>query len=118
MKTLKSHLHTLIVVSLLVVDTACISIQHMPSKTQLGTHSVSVMPRCDFSTTSSSHHTDADGTTRVTHYELKCGDTVILIRDNTLTVDGKSYGPLKQGDEIAVDFGKVRVNSELRAEVR
>ena len=118
MKTLKSHLHSLIAVSLLVVGTACISFHHIPSKAQLGTHSVSVRPQCDFSSTRSHRHTEANGASRITHYEFKCGDTAILIRDNTITVNGKSYGALNEGDEIAVDYGKVRVNSKVRAEVR
>ena len=40
------------------------------------------------------------------------------IRDNQLTVNGKSYGTLTHGDRIAIDFGKVRVNFEVREEVR
>ena len=118
MKTLKSHLHSLIVVSLVFVGTACISFYHVPSKTQLGTHSVSVRPQCDVSSTRSHRHTEADGTSRITHYEFTCGSIAILIRDNTLSVNGKSYGTLNDGDAIAVDYGKVRVNSEVRAEVR
>ena len=43
---------------------------------------------------------------------------MVLIRDNTLIVDGKSYGTLGNGDQIAIDFGKVRVNSEIRGEGR
>ena len=118
MKTLKSHLHSLIVILLLVVGTACIKIQHIPSTGQLGTHSVSVRPQCTTTSTRSHRHTEPDGTSRITHYEFKCGDYAILIRDNTLTVNGKSYGTLNEGDAIAIDFGKVRVNSEVRAEVR
>lgn len=118
MKILKSHLHSLFVVSLLVVGTACIKIQHIPSTGQLGTHSVSVKPQCDFSSTRSHRHTEQNGTSRITHYEFKCGDYSILIRDNTLSVNGKSYGTLNEGDAIAIDFGRVRVNREVRAEVR
>ena len=57
-------------------------------------------------------------TSRIVSYEFACGDTRILIRDNTLTVNGKSYGTLNEGDRIAVDWGKVRVNSTVREEVR
>lgn len=118
MKILNSHLHSLIVVSLLVVGTACIRFHHIPSKAQLGSHSVSVRPQCDVTSTRSHRHTEADGTSRITYYEFTCGDTAVLIRDNTLTVNDKSYGMLNAGDQIAIDYGKVRVNSEVRAEVR
>ena len=118
MKTLKSHLHTLIIVSLLVVGTACIKVHNVPSRTQLGTHSVSVRPQCEVTSTTANRQIEPDGTSRIAHYEFTCDNTAILIRDKTLTVNGKSYGTLNDGDEIAIDYGKVRVNSELRAEVR
>ena len=118
MKTLKSHLHSLAVVSLMLVGTACIKFQHIPTTGQHGTQSVSVRPQCTSTSTRSHRRTEQDGTSRVTHYEFKCGDTAILIRDNTLTVNGKSYGTLNEGDAIAIDYGKVRVNSKVRAEVR
>lgn len=118
MKILKSHLHSLSVLLLLIPCTACITIHHIPSTGQLGTHSVSVRPQCISTSTSSHGRTEQDGTSRITHYEFTCGDTAILIRDNTLTVNGKSYGTLNEGDAIAIDYGKVRVNSKVRAEVR
>jgi hypothetical protein len=85
---------------------------------QLGSHAVSVRPVCNGSSTKSLTQSEGDGTTSVVHYEYTCGDTTVLIRGNTLSVNGKSYGTLNEGDWIAVDYGKVRVNSEVRAEVR
>lgn len=79
---------------------------------------MSIRPQCDVPSTTSHSRTEVDGSSRITHYEFKCGDTTVLIRDNTLTVNGKSYGTLSEGDQITIDFGKVRVNSEVRAEVQ
>ena len=119
MKTLNSHLYSLlVVVSLLFFSSACIRFHHEPTITELGTHVVSIRPQCDAPSTTSHSRTEEDGSSRITHYEFKCGDTTVLIRDNTLTVNGKSYGTLSEGDQITIDFGKVRVNSEVRAEVR
>ena len=119
MKILNSHLYSLfVVVSLLCFSSACIRFNYEPSRTELGTHLVSVTPQCDVPSTTSHSRTEEDGSSRITHYEFKCGDTTVLIRDNTLTVNGKSYGALIDGDKIAIDYGKVRVNSEVRAEVR
>ena len=119
MKTLSSHLYSLLlVVSLLVFSSACIKFHHEPTTAELGTHVVSIRPQCDVPSTTSHSRTEVDGTSRITHYEFKCGETTVVIRENTLTVNGKSYGTLSEGDQIAIDFGKVRVNSEVRAEVR
>ena len=117
MKILNSHLYSLVVVvSLLLFSSACIVVTDGPSTAELGTHLVTVRPRCDLPSTTSHSLTEQDGSSRITHYEFTCGDTTVLIRDNTLTVNGKSYGTLIEGDEIAIDYGKVRVNSKLRAE--
>ena len=119
MKILNSHLYSLlVVVSLLFFSSACIKLHHEPTKAELGTHIVSIRPQCEVPSTTSHRRTEEDGSSRITHYEFKCGDTMVLIRDNTLTVNGKSYGPLREGDQISIDFGKVRVNSEVRDEVR
>lgn len=119
MKILNSHLYSLfVVVSLLSFSSACIRFNYEPSKAELGTHLVSVRPQCDVPSTTSHSRIEEDGSSRITHYEFTCGDTTVLIRDNTLTVNGRSYGTLTEGDQIAIDYGKVRVNSEVRAELR
>lgn len=119
MKILNSHWYSLVVVvSSLFFSSACIRFNHEPSKAELGTHLVTVRPHCNGPSTTSHRLFEKDGSSRITHYEFKCGDTTVLIRDNTLTVNGKSYGTLIEGDQIAIDYGKVRVNSEVRAEVR
>ena len=119
MKILISHYSlVLVVVSSLYFNSACIRFNHEPSRTELGTHLVSVRPQCDVPSTTVHRHSEKDGSSRITHYEFTCGDTTVLIRDNVLTVNGKSYGTLSEGDQIVIDYGKVRVNSEVRAEAR
>ena len=39
-----------------------------------------------------------------------CRDADVLIRGEELIVNGKSYGPLKQGAVIVVDHGRVSIN--------
>lgn len=120
MKTLKSHLLSLIVVALfvLVFSSGCIRFHPMPREQQLGSHLVSIRPDCDHATSGSLTQSQKDGTSRVVSYEFTCGETTVVIRENLLTVNGKSYGTLNEGDHVAVDHGKVRVNLEVRAEAR
>ena len=120
MKILKTHIRSLtaVVLFVLVFSSACIRFQQVPMQQQLGSHLVSIRPACDTATTNSMTQTEPDGTSRVVAYEFTCGDTKVEIRENTLTVNGKSYGTLDEGDLVAVDFGKVRVNLEVREEVR
>lgn len=119
MKTLNSHLFSLLViVSSQFFSAACIRFHHEPTRAELGTHLISIRPQCEVPSTTAHRRSEQDGSSHITHYEFKCGDTAVLIRDNTLTVNGKSYGSLGEGDQIAIDFGKVRVNSEVRSEVR
>ena len=121
MKILKSHLRSLVVVSLfsLVLSSACnIRSYNEPTTTHLGSYKVRVRPSCQSLSTGTKNRQESDGTQRVLSYELTCGDTKVFIKDNMLTVNGKSYGVLLEGDQIAIDHGKVRVNSEVRAEVR
>lgn len=119
MKILISHYSlVLVLVSSLFFSSACITFDHDPSKAELGTHLVSVKPQCDVPSTTVHRRDEKDGSSRVTHYEFICGDTTVLIRDNLLTVNGKSYGNLTERDQITIDYGKVRVNSEVRAEMR
>jgi len=43
-----------------------------------------------------------------------CRDADIMIRDDELTVNGKTYGHLGQGDKVTVDHGKVLINDNSR----
>ena len=119
MKILNSHFFSLLVaLSSLFFGAACIKFHHEPTRTELGTHLVSIRPECEVPSTTIHRRSEEDGSTHITHYEFKCGETTVVIRDNTLTVNGKSYGLLIDGDQIAIDFGKVRVNSEVRSEAQ
>lgn len=117
---MKTHIRSLLAVALfvLVLTPACIRFHRMPREQQLGSHLVSIRPYCDGATSGSLAQTQKDGTSRIISYEFTCGDTKVEIRENTLVVNGKSYGTLNEGDQVAVDFGKVRVNREVRDEAR
>ena len=116
MKTLKTHIRSLLLFSL-VFSPACLKFQNVPRQQQLGSHLVSIRPDCDSASSGSLTQSQKDGTSKIVSYEFTCGDTKVEIRDNNLTVNGKSYGTLNEGDLIAVDYGKVRVNREVRSEV-
>ena len=117
MKILKSHAFSLVVVCSLFFSSACVRFNHEPTDIELGSYHISVRPQCDDRSTTANRRIEEDGSSRITDYELKCGDTTVVIRDSQLTVNGKSYGTLTDGDRIAIDFGKVRVNFEVREEV-
>lgn len=72
----------------------------------LGTHKVSVSPRC---TTKEINNRFPDGGEV---YNLTCGETTVTIRNEELLVNGKSYGRLAQGDAVHVESGSVFVNGK------
>lgn len=118
MKTLKTHKRSLVVLFILVFSPGCIRFHPMPREQQLGSHLVSIKPFCDQATSGSLSQAQKDGSSKLVSYEFTCGETTVVIRENLLTVNGKSYGTLNEGDHVAVDHGKVRVNLEVRAEAR
>jgi len=85
---------------------------HADDALPLGTHKVSVRPRC----VSKQIHNDADTGGRT--YNLTCGDTKVTIKNEELTVNGKSYGRLNEGDAVHVENGKVLVNEKQVEELR
>ncbi|HVQ38721.1 MAG TPA: hypothetical protein VMS31_14380 [Pyrinomonadaceae bacterium] len=110
------HFLRIFIVSLIsiVFDSGCIRITRIPYKTTLGSHQLSVTPDCQSVSTHSERRTEEDGSSRILYYEFKCGDTTVLIKDNSLNVNGSSYGTLNDGDMIAVNYGRVTVNSASR----
>jgi len=50
----------------------------------------------------------ADG--KVVYRFAPCRDAEVVLRGTELSVNGKAYGPLKDGDTITVDHGKVLIN--------
>lgn len=120
MNILTSHLSSIVVLSLLYVATSsgCVKYERVASESRLGSHYVSISPACQNKSTRSRNHQEKDGSSRVLFYEFTCGDITVLIRDNMLSVNDKPYGLLNDGDTINIDYGKVRVNSKVRSEVR
>ena len=66
-----------------------------------------------------------ENTTRIetlpeqTKYQYACGETkvAIVLKDEELTVNEKSYGKLNKGDAIVFDHGKVLINSKEMQEI-
>ena len=116
---MKRLTRSLVVISvlLLVSGSACRAKFHrMPTEEWLGPYRVSVRPYCDSSVSHSLVEYEKESQSFT--YEFTCGHTRVLISRNMLSVNGKSYGTINPRDWVAVDYGKVRVNSEVRAEVR
>src|SRR6185436_3445111 len=119
MNTLKSHIRSLIAISLFAffASPAC-KFDRIATTAQLGGHDVAVRPSCNGSSTHSRREYNKDGESEVVSYVFTCGDTTVSIRHNILTVNGKSYGTINEHDRINVDYGKVRGDSEVRTEAR
>ena len=111
------HMRIVVVLSLLALfsSSACIESERVASEASLGSYHVSIRPTCRGMSQRTHTRTGSNSTP---DYELRCGDTTVAINARMLSVNGKSYGTLSDGDRIAVDFGKVRVNSEVREELR
>lgn len=71
------------------------------SGSRLGSHLVKVSPACETKENSSEGN----------KHRFSCGDTTVVTDGGKLTVNGQSYGALKQGDSVKVERGKVRVNA-------
>lgn len=69
---------------------------------RLGSHLVKVSPAC---------WTNESSSSMGSKHSFTCGDTTVVIDEEKLTVNGQSYGTLKQGDTVEVEGGKVRVNT-------
>lgn len=76
----------------------------------LGTHKVSVGPRC-MSKQISNRFPDGGAV-----YNLTCGETAVTIRNEELIVNGKGYGELSKGDAVHIESGSVFVNGKQVAE--
>jgi hypothetical protein len=98
-----------------VLMAGCITITRTPRETDLGSHHIIVVPDCQDAATHSERHYESDGSSKVLFYEFTCGQTTMRLDGNALTVNGKSYGSLNEGDTIAVNYRSVRVNSMERA---
>ncbi|HEV2800283.1 MAG TPA: ankyrin repeat domain-containing protein [Pyrinomonadaceae bacterium] len=70
---------------------------------RLGSHLVKVSPACWTNESSSSDNGK---------HTFNCGDNTVVIDQEKLSVNGQSYGTLKEGDTVEVEAGKVRVNAK------
>jgi hypothetical protein len=50
-------------------------------------------------------------------HSMKCGETEVVINNEELVVNSKSYGKLKAGAAVAVDNGRVLIDSTETKEV-
>jgi hypothetical protein len=93
---------------------SCITVTQTPRETDFGSHHVTVLPACQNASTHSQRNYESDGTSKILFYEFKCGETTVRLDGNALTVNGKSYGSINEGDTISVHYGNVTVNSTAR----
>ena len=79
-------------------------------KSILGTHSVVITP-CGWNRENKFSGAVKDEQTGKEYFKYYCGETLVTIKDEELTVNGKSYGKLaNEFDYIQVDGSKVFVN--------
>jgi hypothetical protein len=82
--------------------------------TTLGSHRMSIQPVGRWhSSIFGGQQQDADGKQM---WVFSAGETKIVVKEEQLSVNGKSYGKLKEGDHVDVAFGKVFVNNKEVAE--
>jgi hypothetical protein len=82
----------------------------------VGTHTVVVTDCYRTSVPQPQRVTDAPGGPPYDRF-TPCRDADIVIRDEALVVNGKSYGRLSQGDAVTVDHGKVLINDREAREI-
>jgi hypothetical protein len=90
---------------------ACRSTSPGVSSTSFNGYSIAVSPGCQNSKGHSESYSDGKNN-EVLSYEFRCGGNIVLIRGSELIVNGASYGPLVKGAKVAVDNGKVLVNTK------
>ena len=78
--------------------------------TVLGAHAVTITP-CGWKLENKYGGPVKDERTGKTYHKHSCGETVVIIKDEELVVNGKSYGKLANADDsVKVDGGRVLVN--------
>ncbi len=102
MKKINSYL----LVSVLLLFQACLPGSGAdPDTIPLGSHKVTITPRC---VTKEINNRFPD---KQEIYDLTCGETNVVIKNEELIVNGKSYKTLQAGDSVEVHNGQVLVNS-------
>ncbi|HEY0006530.1 MAG TPA: hypothetical protein VGB17_17235 [Pyrinomonadaceae bacterium] len=81
------------------------------SATRLGSHKLLIRPSSNLheSTHAATEIDKADGKPV---YRFTAGQTTLVIKNEVLSVNGKSYGTLNAGDSVTVDYGRVLVNDK------
>ncbi|HEX8706843.1 MAG TPA: hypothetical protein VF723_01165 [Pyrinomonadaceae bacterium] len=79
-------------------------------RTTLGSHVVSIRPAGGWMSEGNILSDEREG-------KLSCNNVTVIIKDEQLLVNDKSYGELKPGDAVSVVNGKVLVNSREIQEV-
>jgi hypothetical protein len=98
--------YSYLLVSALLLFQGCLPQKDAGTDTiPLGSHKVTITPRC---VTKEINNRFPD---KQEIYNLTCGDTNVVIRNEELIVNGKSYKVLKAGDSVEVHSGQVLVNS-------
>jgi hypothetical protein len=81
-------------------------------RTILGSHSVTITP-CGWKLENKFGGEVRDEQAGKVYYKHSCGETVVIIKDEELVVNDKSYGKLATAnDSIKVSSGKVFVNDK------
>jgi hypothetical protein len=76
----------------------------------LGAHTVAITP-CGWKLENKFAGEVKDAATGKVYYKYTCGETIVTIRDEELTVNGRSYGKLANAtDSVKVDGSRVLVN--------
>ena len=99
------------IVVFLVMVAGCGARGH--SEYQVGSHSV-VVSGCTSNTIDSDPvraTVTGNPTTEQPKSTITCDNTNIVVTEDTLQVDGKSYGHLSANDSIQYEAGKVSINS-------
>jgi hypothetical protein len=84
------------------------------SWTYMGGHEVVIAPCYWPSRKSAGNITDA---TPNATYQFTCGQTEVVIKNEELFVNGKSYGVLHKGERVGVERGLIRINADEIAKV-
>lgn len=82
------------------------------SETRMGSHDVTVKP--GRSVTTSTQVTSGESNTYESE-EFTCGNVVVRIENEALSVNGKPYGTLHPHDSVVIDHGTVLVNGKPRS---
>lgn len=100
---------------LTLLAVACTKNTNSAHELQFAKHHITIKPQCRGASESEESESDNSGRNDFVSYSYTCGETTVRIHNNSLSVNGKSYGSLNDDDTLIVDHGQVFVNSRARA---